>query len=181
MSIYASSLDASSKELLGNKGKPSRITNQAVLIVAQDQNGTPSPIPVAAPEIYFDFQGVPYSILAKQLINAIEKNFSRYVLYQLCGVAADGPYQASAFRNQLYEMLFIPEIHKDLVLVIAWNPAHLLNLGVTDVRDSKSESAEFLRVFIKRCNVFNHISLHGKGFLLLCCTKIYKFLLQPVD
>ena len=78
-------------------------------------------------------------------------------------------------------MLFIPEINKDLVLVMAWNPAHLLNLGVTEVRDSKSQSIEFLRVFIKRCNVFNHISLHGKGFLLLCCTKSCKFLLQPVD
>ena len=44
--------------------------------------------------------------------------------------------------NQLYEMLFIPEIHKDLALPITWDPAHLLNLGVTDVRDSKSESAE---------------------------------------
>ena len=40
-----------------NKGIPSRITNQAVLIVARIQNGTPSPIPVTAPEIYFDFQG----------------------------------------------------------------------------------------------------------------------------
>ena len=46
------------------KGTPSRITSQAVLIVARDQNGTSSPIPVAASEIYFDFKGAPYSILA---------------------------------------------------------------------------------------------------------------------
>ena len=64
-------------------------------------------------------------------------------------------------------MLFIPEIHKDLALPITWDPAHLLNLGVTDVRDSKSESAEFFRVFIKRRNVFNHILSHVKGFSFL--------------
>ena len=128
-----------------DKGTPSRITSQAVLIVAWEQNGTPYPIPVAAPDIYFDFQGGSYSILAKQLINAIEKNFSSDILSRLCGVAADGLYQASGFRNQLYEMLFIPKIHKDLALPITWDPAHLLNLGVTDVRDSKSESAEFFR------------------------------------
>ena len=63
-----------------DKGTPSRITNQAVLIVARDQEGTPSSIPVAAPEIYFDFQGASYSILAKQLVNAIEINFSSDVL-----------------------------------------------------------------------------------------------------
>ena len=40
-----------------DKGTPSRVTSQAVLIVSRDQNGTPSPIPVAAPEIYFDFHG----------------------------------------------------------------------------------------------------------------------------
>ena len=64
-------------------------------------------------------------------------------------------------------MLFILEIHKDLALPITWDPVHLLNLDVTDIRDSKSESAEFFRVFIKRCNVFNHILSHGKGFSFL--------------
>ena len=78
--------------------------------------------------------------------NAIENDFSSDILFRLCGVAADGLYQASGFRNQLYEMLFIPEIHKDLALPITWDPAHLLNLGVTDVRDSKSESAEFFSI-----------------------------------
>ena len=149
-----------------DKGTPSRINSQAVLIVARDQNGTPSPITVAAPEIYFDFQGASY-ILAKQLINAIENNFSSDIFSQLCGVAADGSYQASGFQNQLYEILSIPEIHKDLAVPITWDPTHLLNLGVTDVRDSKSESEEFFRLFIKRCNVFNHILSHGKGFLFL--------------
>ena len=78
-----------------DKVTSSRITSQTVLIAAQDENGTPSPIPVAVSEIYFDFQGASYSILAKQLIKAIENNFSSDILSRLCGVAADGPYQAS--------------------------------------------------------------------------------------
>ena len=44
--------------------------------------------------------------------NAIENNFSSDILSRLCGVAVDGPCQASGFQNQLYEMLFILEIHK---------------------------------------------------------------------
>ena len=101
------------------------------------------------------------------MINATENNFSSDILSRLCGVAADGQYQASGFRNQLYEMLLIPEIHKDLALPVTWDPAHLLNLGVTDVRDSKSESVEFSQLFIKQCNVFDHILSHGKGFSFL--------------
>ena len=97
-----------------DKGTPSRTTNQTVLIVALNQNGTPSPIPVTAPKIYFDFQGSHYSILAKQLINMTENNFSSDILSQLCHVAADGPYQASGFQRRLYEMVLIPKIHKDL-------------------------------------------------------------------
>ena len=54
-----------------------------------------------------------------------------------------------------------------MAVPITWDPAHLLNLGVNDVRDSKSESAEFFRLFIKRCNVFNDILSHGKGFSFL--------------
>ena len=94
------------------------------------------------------------------MINATENNFSSDIL-------SDGPYQTSGFRNQLYEMLFIREIQKDLALPKTWDPAHLLNLGITDVRDSKSESAEFFLLFIKRCNVFNYILSHGKGFSFL--------------
>ena len=149
-----------------DKGTHYRVTNQAGLVVDQDQNGNLPPIPVAGSEIYFDFQGAPFSILAKQLINAVENNFSSGILSRLSGVAADGPYQASGFRNQLYEMLFIAEIH-DLALPITWDPALLLNLCVNDVRNSKSESAEFFRVFIKRCNVFNHILSHEKGLSFL--------------
>ena len=150
-----------------DKGTPFRVTSQAVLTVSWDQYGTPSSIPVATSEIYLDFHGASYIILAKQLINIIKNNFFSDILSWLYGVAADGPYQAFGFRNHLYEMLFIPEIHKDLALPITWDPAHLLNPDVTDVRDSKSENAEFFRLFIKQCNVFNHILSHGKGFSFL--------------
>ena len=99
------------------------------------------------------------------MINAIEINFPSDILSRLYGVAADGPYQASGFRKQLYEN------HKDLALPITWDPAHLLNPGVTDIGDSKSESAEFFRVFIKQCNAFNDILSHGKGFSFLQMLK----------
>ena len=135
------------------KGAPSRITNQDVLIVAQDQNG-----------ILPQYRQLR---LAKQSIGAIENNFSSDILSRLCGFAADGRYQASAFRNLLHEILLVSKIHKDLGLPITWDPACLLNLGVTDVMDSKSESAEFFRVLIKHCNVLNQISSHGKGFSFL--------------
>ena len=75
--------------------------------------------------------------------------------------------KASGFRNQLYEMLSISEIHKNFSLPKTWDPAHLLDLGVNDVRDSKSECAEFFRLLMKRCNVFNHILSHVKGFSFL--------------
>ena len=71
-----------------DKGTLPRITNQVVLIVVRDQHCTTSPTPVAPPKIYFNFQGAPYSILAKQLINAIENNFSNDILFRLCGVAS---------------------------------------------------------------------------------------------
>ena len=96
-----------------DKGIPSRNTNQTALIVALDQNGTPSPIPVTAPKIYFDFQGCHYSILAKQLINMIEITFL-VTSCPNCHVVADDPYQASGFQRQLYKMVLIPKIHKDL-------------------------------------------------------------------
>ena len=63
----------------------------------------------------------------------------------MCGVTSNGPYQASAFQYQLHEMLFILKIHKELALPLTCDPAHQFNLGVTDVRDRKSESAAFFQ------------------------------------
>lgn len=92
-----------------DKATPSRITNQAVPVVARDRNGIPSPIPVAAPAVYTDFNEASYDTLALQLLQTISDNFSPQVLERLCGVAADGPYQASGFRSTLFQQLEIPE------------------------------------------------------------------------
>lgn len=151
-----------------DKATPSRATNQAVLIVARDENGIPCPIPVAAPSVYKDFGEASYDTLADQLLKAISENFSPEVLQRLCGVAADGPYQATGFRTQLLTQLDIPEnSNQQIALPVTWDTAHVLNLAVTAVRDGKSASGEHFRRFIKRCNVFNNILSHGKGFAFL--------------
>ena len=86
-----------------DKGTPSRTTNQALLVVACDKTGVPCPIPVASPEV----EQVSYDVLAELLIKSIENHFSKEMLSRLCGVAADGPYQASGFRRKLLETLRI--------------------------------------------------------------------------
>jgi uncharacterized protein YjhX (UPF0386 family) len=80
-----------------DKATPARITNQAVIVVGRNESGTPCPIPVDAPAVYKDFKQASYDVLAKLLLEAIENNFSKKVPSRLCGVAADGPYQASGF------------------------------------------------------------------------------------
>ena len=50
---------------------------------------------------------------------------------------------------------------------VTWDTAHLLNLAVTDVRDAQTESGSHSRLFVKRCNVFNHILANRKGFAFL--------------
>ena len=151
-----------------DKATPSRATNQAVLIVARDGNGIPCPIPVATPLVCNEFREESYQTLANQLLKAIPDNLSPEVLQRLCGVAADGPYQATGFRTQLCMQLNIPENSlEDIALPVTWDTAHVLNLAVTAVRDGKSASGEHFRRFIKRCNVFNNILSNGKGFAFL--------------
>ena len=82
-----------------DKATPSRTTNQAVLVVARNEVGIPCPIPVAAPQVYTEFAPATYDAMAELLIKSIENNFSKDVLSRLCGVAADGPYQAAGFRK----------------------------------------------------------------------------------
>ena len=84
-----------------DKGKPARTTNQATIIVACDANGIPSPIPVGSPKVYADFETAAYEYHAELLLNAILDNFSDDVLSRLCGVAADGPHQASGFCKKI--------------------------------------------------------------------------------
>lgn len=150
-----------------DKATPSRTTNQAVVIVGRDKSGVPCPIPVAAPAIYSGFTQATYDDLARQLLQAISKHFSEEVLSRLCGVAADGPYQATGFAEQLRETLAIEDEHEELAMPVTWDTAHVLNLAVTDVRDSKTESGNHFRRFVKRCNVFNHVLSNGKGFAFL--------------
>ena len=83
------------------KETPAWTTNQATIIVARDANSIPSPIPVGSPKVYADFETATYEHLAEPLLNAIKDNFSDDVLSRLCGVAADGSYQASGFRTKI--------------------------------------------------------------------------------
>ena len=165
-----------------DKATPSRTTNQAVLIVARDNKGTPCPIPVAAPVIYNEFQAATYEKLADILLQAIEDNFAKDVTTRLCGVAADGPYhQASGFREKLIERTLGVEAEDcvDMSLPVTWDAAHLINLGVLDVKDSQTPSGIHFQRFIKRCNVFNTLLAHGKGFAFL--QLVDKDVLRPVS
>ena len=75
----------------------SRTTNQAVVIVAREKSGVPCPIPIVMPPVYSDFTEAMYDDPAKQLLKAVSEHFSTKVLSHLCGIAADGPYQATSF------------------------------------------------------------------------------------
>ena len=113
-----------------DKAAPARITNQAVLVVGRNESGTPCPILVDAPAVYKDFEQASYYVLAKLLLEAIENNFSKEILSRLCGVAADGPYQATGFREQLMETLEIAEDGlESLALPVTYNPAHILRIS----------------------------------------------------
>ncbi len=161
----STSVNNASSTLLGNGW--SRTTNQAILVVARNADGVPCPIPIAAPKVYTDFQPASYESLAELLVKAIEDNLSHEVLSRLCGVAADGPYQATGFRKKLLEILNIVDDKDQLLFPVTWDAAHALNLGVVDVKDSKTESGNHFQRFVKRCNVFNNILSNGKRFAFL--------------
>jgi hypothetical protein len=137
-----------------DKATPSRTTNEAVIVVVRNNDGVPCPIPVSSPPVYSDFQEATYRELAKQLLEGVSQHFSEDVLSRLCGVAADGPYQASGFAAQLRESLAFTDDDPDLALPVTWDTGHVLHLAVTDVRDAQDQSGAHFRRFIKRCNVF---------------------------
>ena len=119
-------------------------------MVGRNESATPCPIPVDAPAVYQDFEQASYDVLAKILLQAIKKNFSKEILSRLCGVAADGPYQASGFREQLMEILEIAEDGlENLALPVTWDRAHILNLAVINVKDSETRAGEVFGRFIK--------------------------------
>ena len=149
-----------------DKATPSRTTNQAVLIIARSKDGKPCPILVEAPAVYTEFKEASYDVLAKQILNGISDHFGADAHSQLGGVSADCPYQAHGFKEYLRQSLGWND-DDDIALPMPWDTAHLLNLAVTDVRDSNNKSGSFFREFIKRCNIFNHVLAHGKGFAFL--------------
>ena len=105
-------------------------------------------------------------MLAKQILNGISDHLGADAHSQLCGVSSDGPYQARGFKEYLRQSLGLND-DDDIALQITWDTAHLLNLAVTDVRDGNTKSGSFFRQFIERCNIFNHVLAHGKGFAFL--------------
>ena len=154
-----------------DKGTPSRVTNQAILIIARDASGTPCLIPVGSPDVYSNLDA-SYGALAEMITETISKNFGNNVLTRLVGVSADGPYQTPSFREKLMGLLGI--VDKDpenqIVFPVTWDGGHNVNLGITDIRDAESLSATHLNRFIKRCNIFNTLLARGKGYAFLTAT-----------
>lgn len=60
--------------------------------------------------------------------------------------------------------LDLVEDKDQLALPVTWEAAHALNLGVLDVKNSKTQS----EILFKRCNVFNNIPSNRKFAFLLC-------------
>ena len=60
--------------------------------------------PIASPKVYTEFQSASCESLAELLVKDIEANLSHEVLLRFCGVAADGPYQATRFHQKLLEI-----------------------------------------------------------------------------
>eukprot|EP00794_Sanderia_malayensis_P001886 gene1886-2139_t len=94
---------------------------------------------LGAPKIYTEIGEASYDLLAEQVIQLLRDHFSEVVVSQMCGVAADGPYQASAFSKHLRKELNIEE-DNDLALPVT--------LGCWS-------------------NIFNHVLSLGKGFAFL--------------
>ena len=111
----------------------------------------------------------------------IGENFSQDILSRMAGVAADGPYQTKLFRNKLMEILNLKDKKKDnhLSFPVTWDGAHNVNLGITDIKDSNTESGIHLNRFIRRCNVFNTALARGKGYAYLQATQDH--FLTPVS
>lgn len=114
-----------------DRATPPRVTNQAILIVGRDKDE-----------------------LAEMIVNTISGKLSDEFVSRICGVAVDGPYQAKGFRDTFLDLLSLNNIdNKTLALPITWDPDHLINLSVTDVRDANTTSGKHFIKFIKRCNV----------------------------
>ena len=150
-----------------DKATPSRMTNQAVLVVARNEAGIPCPFAVSALQVYEEFAPARYDAMAELLIQSIKDNFSKDVLSSLCGIVANGLYQAAGFHERLLQELGIEDSDNgQLSFPVTCDAAHLLNLRVVEVKD-QSPSSDHFKTFLKRCNVFNTILASGKGFAFL--------------
>ncbi len=82
----------------------------------------------------------------------------------MCGVAADGRYQASGFFKRLRGKLEL-EYNDELALPITWDSAHMMNLAVIDVRDAKTESGVFFSLIYKEKQ---HIQSYFRAWKRFC-------------
>ena len=76
-----------------DKDTPSRITNQAVVVVSRDSQGNMCSITAVPPEIYQKIGRASYTLLATQMVEAIKENFS-----------------VEMFPRHLFELLYFKEI-----------------------------------------------------------------------
>ena len=149
-----------------DKAMPSHTTNQAVLVVAQNQACIPCPISVAAPKVYTELECMTLwrnfwlNPLKDKSFNQIN-HISKDVLSRLCGIATD------RLPERLLQELGIEDSKNDqLSSPITWDAAPLINLGLVAVKDQSPSSNNF-KTFVKRCNVFNTIRANGEGFTFL--------------
>ena len=84
----------------------------------------------------------------------------------ISGVSVDGQYVVAPFINALHKELGVGSGIYDIP--VSWDPCHLLNLVVTDIKDGKiGSSKEYLARFINRSNLFCHLMGRGKNHNIL--------------
>uniref|UniRef100_A0A1I8FTV9 SWIM-type domain-containing protein n=1 Tax=Macrostomum lignano TaxID=282301 RepID=A0A1I8FTV9_9PLAT len=140
-----------------DKSTPGRITNQAVMVLARCETGDAVAIPGGAPAVYSKEMDGSGPVLVQRLFQGLA-NFD-LPIDRLVGVIADGQYQTAPFKTAIFEKL--KEAGADYEIPINWDPAHFINLAVTNVRDS--DDGEALQDFIDRANLFPHLFGHGRG------------------
>ena len=113
--------------------------------------------------------------LAQQICHKIRDKVAISDLSSFVGVTADGQYLISPdFANELLSQVSSPDPDSPFALPVSWDPAHFLNLAVTDVRDGKGdfkESSVLFERLIKRLNVLNNELNYGKGNAILQIVK----------
>ena len=156
-----------------DKGTPGRETNQATMIVFNDE-GKRIAVPVGSPAVYQTnddntaVSGGYADELAASSIMLVKKQYDLETdeLSYCQGIVADGQYQSAGFKDELKRLLPF-DFDVDPVLAtffsILWDPGHFSDLAFTDVREGKiGSSKEFISRVIKRSNVFGAAFHSGK-------------------